>query len=57
MSNNENISVTKATQYVVLGLMEFLENCEKGSDAYNIGEKVLGLIVNDKIILVKNEEE
>lgn len=41
----------KATKYLVLGLMGFLENAEEGSEAYKNAQKYLDMLVNDEITI------
>lgn len=46
-----------ATKYMVLGLMEFLENSEEGSEAYKKAQKYLTMLVNDEITLKLEEKK
>lgn len=56
---NKEYIEANATKYMVLGLMEFLENSEEGSEAYKKAQKYLTMLVNDEITLKlerKNDE-
>lgn len=57
MPMNKEYIKADATKYMLLGLMEFLENSEEGSEAYKKAQKYLEMLVNDEITLKLEEYE
>ena len=54
---NKEYEEAVATKYLMLGLMDFLENVEEGSEAYKNAQKYLTMLANDEItISVKGKE-
>ena len=54
---NKEYEKAVITKYLVLGLMDFLENVEEGSEAYEKAQKYLTMLVNDEITInVKGKE-